>query len=91
MKRREEHERMKTSNLILLALGLFTLAFIMAMTVIFCVKESVPDTHVSADTACCANCSSDWAAAEFYLLPCNFKRGGGCLPCRSIRACCNYA
>jgi len=32
---------MKTSNLILLALGLFALGFIVAMTVIFCVKDGI--------------------------------------------------
>ena len=37
---------MKTSNLILLALGLFALAFIVAMAVIFCVKGAVPDTLI---------------------------------------------
>jgi len=37
---------MKTSNLILLALGLFALGFIIAMTVIFCVKDAVPDTLI---------------------------------------------
>jgi len=37
---------MKTSNLILLALGLFALSFIAAMTVIFCVKGAVPDTLI---------------------------------------------
>lgn len=37
---------MKTSNLILLVMGLFAVAFIVAMTVIFCVKESVPDTLI---------------------------------------------
>ncbi len=37
---------MKTSNKILLAIGLFALAFIAAMTVIFCVKGSVPDTLI---------------------------------------------
>ena len=42
-KRRKEA---KTSNLILLAMGLFALAFIVAMTVIFCVKDSVPDTLI---------------------------------------------
>lgn len=42
-KRRKEP---KTSNLILLALGLFALAFIVAMTVIFCVKGAVPDTLI---------------------------------------------
>lgn len=42
-KRRKEA---KTSNLILLAMGLFALAFIVAMTVIFCVKDSVPDALI---------------------------------------------
>lgn len=37
---------MKTSNVILLALGLFAAAFIVAMTVIFCVKGAVPDTLI---------------------------------------------
>lgn len=37
---------MKTSNKILLAMGLFALAFIAAMTVIFCVKGAVPDTLI---------------------------------------------
>ena len=37
---------MKTSNLILLALGLFAFGFIVAMTVIFCVKGAVPDTLI---------------------------------------------
>lgn len=36
----------RTSNVILLALGLFALVFIVAMTVIFCVKGSVPDTLI---------------------------------------------
>lgn len=36
----------KTSNLILALLGLFLLAFIAAMTVIFCVKDAVPDTLI---------------------------------------------
>lgn len=38
--------RRKTSNVILLALGLFALAFIVAMSVIFCVKGAVPDTLI---------------------------------------------
>ncbi len=42
-KRRREA---KTSNVILLALGLFAFGFIAAMTVIFCVKGSVPDTLI---------------------------------------------
>lgn len=37
---------MKTSNLILLAMGLFVLSFVVAMTVIFCVKGAVPDTLI---------------------------------------------
>lgn len=36
----------KTSNVILLAMGLFAAAFIVAMTVIFCIKDSVPDTLI---------------------------------------------
>ncbi len=42
-KRRREA---KTSNVILLVLGLFAFGFIAAMTVIFCVKGSVPDTLI---------------------------------------------
>ena len=38
--------RRKTSNVVLLALGLFALGFIAAMTVIFCIKGSVPDTLI---------------------------------------------
>lgn len=38
--------RRKTSNVILLALGLFAFGFIVAMTVIFCVKGAVPDTLI---------------------------------------------
>lgn len=38
--------RRKTSNAVLLALGLFAAAFIMTMTVIFCVKGAVPDTLI---------------------------------------------
>ena len=36
----------KTSNLILAVMGGFLLAFIAAMTVIFCVKDAVPDTLI---------------------------------------------
>ncbi len=36
----------KTSNVILLALGLFAFSFIVAMTAIFCVKGAVPDTLI---------------------------------------------
>lgn len=37
---------MKTSNIILAVMGAFLLAFIAAMTVIFCVKDAVPDTLI---------------------------------------------
>lgn len=37
---------MKTSNAVLILLGVFLLAFIAAMTVIFCVKGAVPDTLI---------------------------------------------
>lgn len=37
---------MKTSNIVLLVLGVFTAAFIVAMIVIFCIKDSVPDTLI---------------------------------------------
>ncbi len=36
----------KTSNVILAVMGVFLLAFITAMTVIFCVKGAVPDTLI---------------------------------------------
>lgn len=36
----------KTSNLVLAIMGVFLLAFIICMTVIFCVKGSVPDTLI---------------------------------------------
>ena len=38
--------RRKTSNVVLLVLGVSTALFIAAMTVIFCVKGSVPDTLI---------------------------------------------
>ena len=37
---------MKTSNLVLLAMGLFVLLFVVAMIVTFWVKGSVPDTLI---------------------------------------------
>lgn len=39
-------KNLKTSNLILIILGIFILTFIITMTVIFCVKGSVPDTLI---------------------------------------------
>ena len=37
---------MKTTNKVLLILGIFLLAFIICMIVIFCVKGAVPDTLI---------------------------------------------
>lgn len=37
---------MKTSDRVLLILGVFILAFIVSMIVIFCVKGAVPDTLI---------------------------------------------
>lgn len=37
---------MKTSNRVLIILGVFFLVFIICMTVIFCVKGAVPDTLI---------------------------------------------
>ena len=39
-------KKAKTSDVILLVLGLFIAAFIVTMIVIFCVKGSVPDTLI---------------------------------------------
>lgn len=36
----------KVSNVVLVVLGVFMLAFIVAMTVIFCIKGSTPDTLI---------------------------------------------
>lgn len=44
--RGKRQKKAKTSNVILLALGLFAAGFIVAMTVIFCVKGTVPDTLI---------------------------------------------
>ena len=42
--RRAKH--LKTSNLVLISLGVFALAFIVTMIVVFCIKGSVPDTLI---------------------------------------------
>jgi len=42
----KRQKRGKTSNRVLLVLGLFLLAFIVAMTAIFCIKGAVPDTLI---------------------------------------------
>lgn len=39
-------KRRNTSNVVLIILGVFLLAFVVTMTVIFCVKSSVPDTLI---------------------------------------------
>lgn len=39
-------KKRKTSNLVLLVLGIFILTFIISMEVIFCVKGSVPDSLI---------------------------------------------
>ena len=39
-------KKRKTSNIVLLAIGIFIVAFIAAMIVIFCVKGAVPDTLI---------------------------------------------
>ena len=44
--RGKRRKKARTSDVILLALGLFAFGFIVAMTVIFCVKGAVPDTLI---------------------------------------------
>lgn len=39
-------KKRKTSNLVLLALGIFVVTFIISMEVIFCIKGAVPDTLI---------------------------------------------
>lgn len=41
-----EKKKMKTLTVILLAVGVFDLAFITAMIVIFCIKGTVPDVLI---------------------------------------------
>ena len=45
-KRQRFNKKRNTSNLILLVMALFILAFIISMEVIFCVKGAVPDTLI---------------------------------------------
>lgn len=42
----KKNKKRKTSNIVLLVLGLFIMAFIVSMEVIFCVTGSVPDTLI---------------------------------------------
>lgn len=46
MRGRREEKPAKTSEIVLTLLGLFLLAFIITMIVIYCVKGSIPDTLV---------------------------------------------
>jgi len=39
-------KKRKTSNLVLLVIGIFILTFIISMEVIFCIKGSVPDVLI---------------------------------------------
>lgn len=39
-------KKRKTSNTVLLVLGIFVVTFIISMEVIFCIKGSVPDTLI---------------------------------------------
>lgn len=39
-------KELKTSNVVLAILGIFLLGFIVTMIVVFCVKDSVPDTLI---------------------------------------------
>lgn len=41
-----KRKRLKTSNTVLIVLGVFLLAFIITMIVIFCVKGSTPDVLI---------------------------------------------
>lgn len=41
-----KRKKLKTSNTVLIVLGVFLLAFIITMIVIFCVKGSTPDTLI---------------------------------------------
>lgn len=43
---------MKTSNLVLLVMGVFILAFVVSMIVVFCVKGAVPDTLIQYTLGC---------------------------------------
>ncbi len=42
----KKKKKRKTSNIVLLILGLFIMAFIVSIEVIFCVTGSVPDTLI---------------------------------------------
>lgn len=46
MKKGKHEKTRKTSNIVLVVLGVFVLLFVAAMIVIFCIKGSVPDTLI---------------------------------------------
>jgi hypothetical protein len=46
MAKQKTKKKRQTSNVILVVVGVFILAFIVAMTVIFCVKGSTPDVLI---------------------------------------------
>lgn len=46
MKKGKHEKARKTSNIVLVVLGVFVLLFVAAMIVIFCIKGSVPDTLI---------------------------------------------
>lgn len=45
-KMKSKNPNMNTSNVVLCIIGIFMLLFIVVMTVIFCVKDAVPDTLI---------------------------------------------
>lgn len=45
-KKRKSKNKCKTSNLVLVLLGIFAMTFIISMEVIFVIKGSVPDTLI---------------------------------------------
>lgn len=46
MKKGKHEKPRKTSNIVLVVLGVFVLLFVTAMIVIFCITGSVPDTLI---------------------------------------------
>lgn len=46
MAKRKTKKKRKTSNVILVTVGVFIVTFITAMTVIFCIKGAVPDVLI---------------------------------------------
>ena len=61
----------KTSNLVLLIMGVFLFAFILCMITIFCVKGSVPDTLIQ----CVMGAGGVEAAALAWIKATKVKSG----------------